>query len=73
MQQADDPAQPGARVPLLSPLLPVVGGVLVGLVGGVLVGLVGGVECLVLVGVEVAEWPPDLAGWVAVEVPVPMM
>jgi hypothetical protein len=61
----------------LPPLLPVVGGVVVGVVGGVVmgvvggvvvglvggvVGLVGGVLCLVFVGDELAEWPPELAG-----------
>jgi hypothetical protein len=49
----------------------VVGVVVVGVVGGVVTGVVGGVECLDFVGDEVAGWPPDVAGWVAVEVALP--
>lgn len=75
---------PGVELPELVPLaggvdVGVVGGGVMGVVGGVVTGLVGGVEgcvdggveCLDFVGDEVAEWPPDVVGWVAVELPLP--
>ena len=49
----------------------VVGVVVMGVVGVVVTGVVGGVECLDFVGDEVAGWPPDVAGWVAVELALP--